>query len=78
MPTPLAVPELSIIDNGHARVKSKRRSYVLHTKERKRMMRQWIKILLLVLVVLTQTACPRNAGQQDSGDSSPSTPTHRY
>jgi uncharacterized caspase-like protein len=30
------------------------------------MMRQWIKMLLLVLVVLAQTACLRNAAQQNS------------
>ena len=27
------------------------------------MMRQWLKILVLALVVLAQTACPRNASQ---------------
>jgi hypothetical protein len=25
---------------------------------------KWVKVLLLVLVVCVQTACPRNAGQQ--------------
>ena len=29
------------------------------------MIRQWGKILLLVLVVLAQTACPRNAAKQN-------------
>jgi hypothetical protein len=37
------------------------------------MMRQWVKILVLVLALLSQMAmaCPRDAGQQSSGSSSP-------
>ena len=32
------------------------------SEEKERM--KWVKMLLLVLVVFVQTACPRNAGQQ--------------
>jgi hypothetical protein len=43
------------------------------------MMRQWLKILVLVLALLSQMAmaCPRDAGQQSSGDTSPGSPTPR-
>ncbi len=37
------------------------------------MIRQWGRMLLLVLVVLAQTACPRNAAQQNQ-DSNVDTP----
>ena len=37
------------------------------------MMRQWIKILVLVLALLSQMAmtCPRDSGQLSNGNSSP-------
>ena len=40
------------------------------------MMRQWVKILVLVLALLSQMAmaCPRDDGQQSSGSSSPESP----
>ena len=39
--------------------------HVLHTREAKHMIRHWIQMLVLVLVVLAQAVCPRNAAKQN-------------
>ena len=59
---------LAIMGRDCSRVEGKRRSDVFHTEECERMMRQWLKILVLVLALLSQMAmtCPRDSGSLGS------------
>jgi hypothetical protein len=62
-----------------SRVAGQRPSDVFRPEECEHMTRQWLKILMLVLALLSQMAmaCPRDAGQQSSGDASSGGPMQR-
>src|SRR5215467_12560450 len=64
-----------IMGRDRARVEGKGWSDVFHRKEYERMMRQWLKILVLVLTLLSQMAMScQSGGQQSSGSTSPESP----